>query len=60
MYSFMASNGWLECWQKQYNVNLATLSGESAEVPQDIVADWSKRLPALTEGYVLADIYNAD
>ena len=58
--NFTASNGWLECWQKRYSVKLATLSGESAEVPQDVVDDWSKRLPALTEGYVLADIYNAD
>ena len=55
--NFTASNGWLECWLKRYSVKLATLS---AEVPQDVVDDWSKRLPALTEGYVLADIYNAD
>ena len=58
--NFTASNGWLECWQKWYNVKLATLLGESAEVPQDVVDDWSKRLTALTEGYALADIYNAD
>ena len=58
--NFTASNGWLECWLKRYSVKLATLSGESAEVPQDVVDDWSKRLPALIEGYVLADIYNAD
>ena len=57
---FAASNGWLECWLKRYNVKLAVLCGESAEVPQDVVDDWGKRLPALTEGYDLADIYNAD
>ena len=36
---FTASNGWLECWLKRYNVKLAVLCGESAEVPQDVVVD---------------------
>jgi len=57
---FTASNGWLESWQKRYGVVLGNLAGESAEVPQDVVTDWIKRLPSLTEGYDLKDIFNAD
>ena len=56
---FTASNGWLECWLKRY-VKLAVLCGESAEVPQDIVDDWGKQLPAMLEGNDLADIYNVN
>ena len=58
--NFTASNGWLESWQKRFSVKLASLCGEAAEVPQNVVEDWTKRLPAITDGYALADIYNAD
>ena len=57
---FTASNGWLESWQKRFSVRLATLCGEAADVPEDVVADWAKRLPSITAGYAMADIYNAD
>ena len=36
------------------------LCGEAAEVLQDVVEDCSKRKPAMTQGYTLADIYNED
>ena len=57
---FTASNGWLESWQKRFSVRLATLCGEAADVPEYVVADWAKRLPSITAGYAMADIYNAD
>jgi hypothetical protein len=57
---FTASNGWLESWQKRYGVKLASLAGESAEVPEDVVRDWAQRLPELTKDYALKDIFNAD
>ena len=57
---FTASNGWLESWQKRHNVKLAQLHGESGEVSEQTVADWTKRLPELTSGYDQADIFNAD
>ena len=41
-------------------MRLATLCGEAADVPEDIVADWAKRLPSITAGYAMNDIYNAD
>ena len=37
--NFTASNGWLELWQKRFGVKLASLCGEAAEVPQDVVED---------------------
>ena len=57
---FTASNDWLESWQKRVSVRLATLCGEAADVPEYVVADWAKRLPSITAGYAMADIYNAD
>jgi hypothetical protein len=57
---FTASNGWLEAWQRRFSVRLATLCGEAAAVCEDVVADWKKRLATITDGYDLADIYNAD
>ena len=49
--NFTASNGWLESWQKRFGMKLASLCGEAAEVPQDVVEDWTKRLPAITDEY---------
>ena len=57
---FMASNGWLDRWPKRTIVKCATLCGESGDVPQDVVDDWATRLPTLTEGYALENIFNAD
>ena len=55
-----ASNGWLEAWQKRHSVKWAALCGEAAEVPEDVVAEWTMCLSELTAGYLPADIYNAD
>jgi hypothetical protein len=57
---FTASNGWLEAWQKRYGVKMAVLAGESADVPQEAVAEWAKRLPDIIKDYELKDIFNAD
>ena len=56
---FSASNCWLEAWQKLFSERLATLCDEVAEVPRDVVVDCTKCLPTITDGYGLADIYNA-
>ena len=48
---FTASNGWLEARQKRHGVKWAALCGEAAEVPADVVADWTVRLPDLTAGF---------
>lgn len=57
---FAASNGWLISWQRRHNVKFGTLCGESAEVSEETCQDWMKRIPQLTAGYGLKDIYNAD
>lgn len=57
---FKASNGWLQSWQRRYNVKSSVLSGEGAEVTIDDINDWSQRLPSLCSGYALKDIFNAD
>jgi hypothetical protein len=49
---FTASNGWLNSWQKRYNINFALLSGESAQVSQAAVDDWMERLHTITEGMI--------
>ena len=36
------------------------LSGESADVKEEVVTDWTKRLPDICKGYKLEDIFNAD
>ena len=57
---FKASNGWLEAWRKRYSVKSCVLSGEAADVSDDIISDWSARLSSMCEGYSLNNIFNAD
>ena len=56
----MASNGWLEAWRKRYSVKSCVLSGEAADVSDDIISDWSARLPSMCDGYSFNNIFNAD
>ena len=44
----------------QHCVKWAALCGEAAAVPEDVVTEWTLRLPVLTVGYRPADIYTAD
>ena len=59
---FTASNGWLYRWQKRHNVRMATLSGEAADVNEEVVEDWDQRLESICRGYQLRGtcIFNAD
>ncbi len=34
------SNGWLQSFQKRHNINLRLLSGESADMNQQLVTNW--------------------
>ena len=54
---FTASNGWLDRWKTRHNVRCSVLNGESADVPEGAVADWSVRLPAICDGYAAKDIF---
>lgn len=57
---FSASNGWLQSFRQHYNISYAALSGEAAEVKEETVTDWHKRLPTICQGYNPCDIFNAD
>ena len=57
---FQASDGWLRRWKDRHNVHLSCLSGERADISEETVNDWKKRLPHLCEGYQAENIFNAD
>ena len=57
--AFTASNGWLPRWQKCHYVRIATLSGEAADVSEEMVEDWRKCFISICEGFGRADIFNA-
>ena len=57
---FKASNGWLECFLKRNNIVFGKVCGESREVNPKTIEDWIAKLPELTEGYSLSDMYNMD
>ena len=58
--NFSASNGWLQSFLKRHNIKSSILSGEAADVSEDVLDDWVKRLPSILEGYDTKDIFNAD
>ena len=57
---FRASNGWLDAWKKRYNIKQFKISGESAGVNMALVDDYKSRIPGITSGYQLEDIFNCD
>ena len=59
--NFKASDGWLDCWKKQFNVSFKTVSGESNACTDEMVAPWEQTtLPFILSKYDLNQIYNAD
>ena len=57
---FQASQGWLQSWLKREGLSWSLLCGESASVSQEVVDDFSNRIPEITEGYKPEDIFNMD
>ena len=57
---FSASNGWLDAFKRRKNISGAVLSGESADVKEEVVADWTRRLQDICKGYKLDGIFSAD
>jgi hypothetical protein len=55
---FKASNGWLESFRKRHSVVFSSVCGESADVCEETVAEWSEKLCALMDGYEPKDIAN--
>ena len=58
--NFTASNGWLQKFQTRHNIKCAVLSGEAADVPENVVNYWLKRICDVIQGYELENIFNCD
>ena len=57
---FNASNGWLQRWKDNYGIRERRICGEGDDVPVITVHAWIERLPEITQGYALCDIWNMD
>ena len=55
-----ASNGWLEAFWRQNNINFRALYDESANVDKEAADDWKRHLAAVVEIFVIEDQFNAD
>ena len=58
--TFTASNGWLEKFKKTYGVRDTRITGEADDITQMAIQSWIERLPELTSGYELRNIWNRD
>lgn len=58
--NFEASNGWLDKFQKRYNISSKSITGESESALLDQVEDGRKRLQELIATFDLENVYNAD
>ena len=59
-HQFKASNGWLESFKKRHNIKPFKVSGESADVSEEMVEGWHERIKTLMVGYKAEDIWNED
>ena len=58
---FKASDGWLDRWEKRFNVSFKTVSGKSNAFTYEMVAPWEQiTLPTILSKYDLNQIYNTD
>ena len=58
--SFRARNGWLEKFKRRQGIVFKKVRGESAGEDNNVCVDWRYNLQAITSGYKLDDIKNAD
>ena len=58
--NFQASNGWLTNWKGRYNIKQFVVSGESADVSPEVVAEFKERLSSIIADYDSHDIFNCD
>ena len=55
-----ASKGWLEKFQKRYNIGSKIITGESESVPLEHVESGRKKLQELIALFDIENVYNAD
>ena len=57
---FKGSNGWLDKWKGHYNIKSFKVSGESASVDVEVVANYQERLPTIIGECDPSNIFNCD
>ena len=55
-----ASLGWLQSWLRREGLSWSLLCGKITFVPQEVVDDYSRRIPTIIEGYKPEDIFKID
>ena len=55
-----ALNGWLEKFKQTYRLRETRITGETDDIPKMTTHSWIERLPELTSGYELRNIWNMD
>ena len=58
--SFTASNSWLEKFKLVYGFCETRITGEADDTPRMTIQSWIERLPELTTGCELKNIWNMD
>ena len=58
--TFTASNGWLEKFKQTYGLRETRITGEVDDILKMTFQSWIERLPELTSGYDLRNIWNMD
>ena len=58
--TFTASNGWLEKFKQTYGLSETRITDPVDDIPKMIFQSWIERLPELTSGYELRNIWNMD
>ncbi len=58
--NFVASNGWLESFRRNHNLNFKKISGSEGSqnflTPEELISAWSEKLATLITGYGEKDI----
>ena len=55
-----ASNGWLKMFKLTYGLCKTRITGEADDIPKMTIQSWIERLPELTSGCKLRNIWNMD
>ena len=58
--TFTASNNWLEKFKQTYLISETWITDPVNDIPKMTFQSWIERLPELTSGYELRNIWNMD
>ena len=53
---FSASNGWLQCFKKQHNLQRINTAGEDGDVNEKVLESWNERAREITREYKPEDV----